>query len=61
MKMKVGQYYYQRRRDGFQIYRCQSVCKSGHSGDCVSGEFYFDSEEARRRVYELNGWKFSAR
>ena len=59
MKPKVGQYCYDRRDHAFRIYRYISVTETGSVASPVQGEkAYFDSEEARKRVYELNGWRY---
>lgn len=58
MKPKVGQYYYAPRGRGFRIYRYDVVTDTFQSASPAPDEpTYHDREEARRRVYELNGWK----
>ena len=52
---KIGQYEYDRRGRGFRIYRVDSVSENGYTAS-ATGEFYFNREEARRRVWQLNGW-----
>lgn len=52
---KIGQYEYGRRGRGFKVYRVNSVSENGYTAR-ATGEFYHDREEARRRVWELNGW-----
>jgi len=51
--LKVGQYMYQRHRNGFRIFKKTSET----SFDSISDEIFFSREDARKRVYELNGWK----
>lgn len=59
MKAIVGQYFYERRGSAFQIYRYDCVRGTFSSASPVNGEkAYFDREEARKRVYELNGWRY---
>lgn len=58
MKPKVGQYFYTPRGRGFRIYRYDSVTETTSSASPVTSEpLYFNREEARKRVYELNGWR----
>lgn len=52
---KVGQYEYGRRGRCFKIYRVESVNENGYIASSI-GELYSDREEARRRVWALNGW-----
>ena len=62
MTPKTGQYYYTLRGNRFYIYRCDNDSDSGYSGSPVNGEkSYTDRNHARKRVYELNGWKFNDR
>lgn len=62
MKAKVGQYYYTPRGRFFRIYRYDSVTSTGSSASPAPNEPLFsDREEARKRVYELNGWNYSPR
>lgn len=57
MKAKVGQCYYASRGRAFRIYRYVHVMASCTMAVPVDNEpLYRDREEARRRVYELNGW-----
>lgn len=57
MKPKVGLYHYERRGRGYRIYRYTYVDENTASAAVVVGEPEFsDPEQARRRVYELNGW-----
>lgn len=61
MKAKLGQYYYTPRGNGWRIYRYTHVSDTGFSGSAVTDEpTYFNREEAKKRVYELNGWKYRA-
>ena len=52
---KKGQYYYTYYRGGYAIFKCTSSDENGYSGEKI-GEAYGKSEEAKKRVYELNGW-----
>lgn len=58
--MKAGQYYYIPVRRTFRIYRVgMSDSGGGFTGNPVVGEPpYYEREEARKRVFELNGWKY---
>ena len=55
-KPQVGQYHYVLRGKLYIIYRYESVTAHGSSSS-PTDESYDNREEARRRVYELNGWK----
>ena len=55
IKDKVGQYYYAPRRKWFAIYQTIFV-GNGMSTARPTGEEYATREEAKKRVYELNGW-----
>lgn len=58
MKPKVGQYFYMPRGRSFRIYCYKSVSESTTIASPVDSEpIYHSREEARRRVYELNGWR----
>lgn len=58
MRPKVGQYYYAPYGRGFRIYRYDSVTENGSSASPVNSEpIYYNQEDARKRVYELNGWR----
>lgn len=60
--LKIGQYYYAPRGPYFRIYRCTHVSESGFSATPVSTEPAFrNREDARRRVYSLNGWTYTPR
>lgn len=62
MKKKVGQYHYALRGNSYRIYRYVSVSDTGSCATEVMGEPSFtDPEQARRRVYELNGWAYRPR
>lgn len=62
MKPKVGQCYYAPRGRGFRIYRYTSVTATTSTASPVPDEpIYFDREEVRKRVYQLNGWNFNKR
>lgn len=56
IKDKVGQYYYAPRRNMFAIYQTTFI-GNGVTTACSTGEEYATREEAKKRVYELNGWK----
>lgn len=59
MKPKVGQYFYAIRGNSFRIYRCTEASDDGYCSSPVIAEPCFpDRESARKRVYELNGWKY---
>ena len=53
MKPQVGQYHYTPHGRGFRIYRYTEVTDSFQSASPVL------SEKAKKRVYELNGWKYN--
>lgn len=60
MKPKVGMYHYVFRGCGFRIYRYNSVAEKTSSASPVINEpIFYDREEARKRVYELNGWRYN--
>lgn len=60
MTPKVGQYHYEPRGRGFRIYRYYAVTESSCAAYPVPDEpIYRNREEARKRVYELNGWKYN--
>lgn len=65
---KVGQYYYERTGTNYAIYVVEKIVpadtvpdkfgiKAGPTIHSRKVETHFDPEAARRRVYELNGWK----
>lgn len=59
MKYKIGQYTYFRRGNVFRIFRCSSVSANGAAFDLVKEENdYAQAQDARRRIYELNGWRW---
>lgn len=59
MKPKVGQCYYAPRGSAFRIYRYDSVCGTVTTASPLPDEpYYYNREEARKRVYELNGWRY---
>lgn len=59
---RVGLCYYAPRGRGFRIYRYDSVTTTTSTASPVPDEpIYFDREEARKRVYQLNGWNFNKR
>lgn len=53
---KLGDYTYVLRGKLFVIHRVTSVTPHGYSAT-RTGEYFYSREEARRRVYQLNGWK----
>ena len=58
--MKVGEYEYRPRGRDFRIYRCDYADGRITIANPVYNEpFYRDREAARKRVYELNGWKYN--
>lgn len=59
---RVGQYYYIIRGRFFRIYRYTQVSVSGgYAGSPVDIEpLYPSREQARQRVYQLNGWKYTS-
>lgn len=62
MKPKVGQYFYIPRGQCFRIYRYDSVTASGTTASPVPDEpSFYNREEARKRVYELNGWNYKTK
>lgn len=59
MKPEVGEYFYMPFGQAFRIYRYDFVGKTTSSAEPVSDEpYYRNSEDARKRVYELNGWRY---
>lgn len=59
---RVGQYFYTLRGRWFHIYRYVEVNGFGSSASPVDGEpTFLDREQARKRVYELNGWRYVKR
>ncbi len=57
---KTGQYYYAYYRGGFAIFRCTHADEKGYAGERVLNELASrDREAIRKRVYELNGWKYN--
>lgn len=60
MKPQVGQYHYILHGRGFRIYRYTEVTDSFQSSSPVLSEpTFYDREKAKKRVYELNGWKYN--
>lgn len=59
MKPKKGEYFYMARGRNFCIYRYEYVdAKSFLAAPAPDEPPYWTREEARRRVYELNGWNY---
>lgn len=57
--MKVGEYSYSIHGRNYRIYVCDySDGKIQTSSPVRNEPLYIDREEARKRVYELNGWKY---
>lgn len=55
----VGEYYYSLHGRDFRIYRCDySDGQTTMSSPVYEEPFFRDREEARKRVYELNGWEY---
>lgn len=62
MNAKVGQYFYTPHGNAFRIYRYDRVTAGATSASPVNEQpFFYDREEARKRVYELNGWKYKSK
>ncbi len=61
--MKPGQYHYIRRGRFYEIYRCTEAGTDGCAGSVhvLDEPPFTDREQARRRVYELNGWKYTTK
>ena len=56
--IRSGQCYYEPYGRGYRIYRCVANSAGGFIARPVEGEpTYRDREEAKSRVYELNGWE----
>lgn len=68
--MKVGEYYYEPKGKNYAIYVVEKITppaentssnmrglREGPLIHCRKVEEHFTPEAARRRVYELNGWK----
>lgn len=59
MTLKKGQYHYSIKGRFYVIYRCVAATAHSSESEAVSGEPQFtDPQAARRRVYELNGWRW---
>lgn len=62
MKAKVGEYEYHPCGNLFRIYVCDYWDGITKTCSPVYTEPFFDTEEeARKRVYQLNGWKYRPR
>ncbi len=60
--MKKGEYHYSSHGNQFRIYVCKQADDKGSISEPVNSEpFYSDRETARKRVYELNNWKYTPR
>lgn len=65
--MKVGEYYYEPKGKNYAIYVVEKITPPESTSSNMRGrgplihsrkvEEHFTPEAARRRVYELNGWK----
>ncbi|WP_289739339.1 hypothetical protein [Paramuribaculum intestinale] len=59
MTLKKGQYHYGIKGRFYVIYQCVEATDTGSHSVPVQGEpSYTDPQAARRRVYQLNGWKW---
>lgn len=58
--MKEGEYHYIKSGSMYRIYQCDYSRNGIVTSSPVYSEPYMftDPEEARKRVYELNGWKY---
>lgn len=57
--MKIGEYEYVPHGSGYRIYMCDFNNGRFEMSGPVRGEpIYFNKEDARKRVYELNGWNY---
>lgn len=60
MKIKKGQFFYSYLRGGWRIYKADADSEDirfGGSGSIAPNEpSYATREDARTRVYQLNGW-----
>lgn len=58
---KVGEYYYRPSGCHYRIYQCEYNDGTTFMGRPIYDEPYMftEPEEARKRVYELNGWKYT--
>lgn len=54
---KEGEYFYSPYGRKFQIYKVTYVDDGHETAEKVMGEWFMTREEARARVYELNGWR----
>jgi len=54
---KEGEYYYAPYGRKFQIYKVTHAGDGYETAEKVMGEWYMTREEAKARVYELNGWR----
>lgn len=60
--MRVGEYYYEPHGRHYRICQCNySDGKLTVSNPVQSEPLRSDKEEARKRVYELNGWEYKAK
>ena len=54
MKARLGQYYYSPHRNWWGVWQWTSVSETGAMGSFVKD--FSDMEEARRYVWQMNGW-----
>ena len=60
MKPQVGQYHFSRHGQCYAISRYTNVTDNFQSASPVLNEpIFYDREKAKKRVYELNGWKYN--
>lgn len=57
--MKIGEYSYTPYGRSFRIYVCTYISNGGSQHSPADEPLYHNREEARKRVYELNGWKYT--
>lgn len=59
MTPKKGEYYYHYYKGGYAIFKCTSSENGNYAGEKVWEEkVYHDPKQAKKRVYELNGWEY---
>lgn len=60
--LKAGQYMYKLHGSQYRIYQCDfnNGVNSSYI-EVVSEPFFTNPEDARKRVYELNGWEYKPR
>lgn len=55
---KIGEYFYAPRGLRYKIFRVTSVTETFSCASSI-GEIFTRREDVRKRVYELNGWKYT--